>query len=207
LTKIILQADNLCYGFPDRSLFTNLNLSLAGGVALVRGGDGVGKTTLLRLIAGELKSDRGELRINQHRLNTQAAEYRAQVFWMDKRSDAFDQISGLDYFALKEKQFPNFDADLTPVLVEHLGLAEHIAKPLYMLSTGSKRKVWFAAAMASRASVILLDDPFAALDRPAMNFVIEVLEDAANQTNSAVIVSHYEALPQIKLTALIDLGD
>ncbi|MGA8514233.1 MAG: hypothetical protein WB821_05610 [Burkholderiaceae bacterium] len=60
---MILQADQLCYGYPQHALFTNLSLQVITGVSLVRGGDGRGKTTLLRLLAGDLALDSGDLQI------------------------------------------------------------------------------------------------------------------------------------------------
>jgi hypothetical protein len=50
-------------------------------------------------------------------------------------------------------------------------------KKLFMLSTGSKRKVWLAAGFASGADLLLLDEPFAALDAPSIAFVKELLQD------------------------------
>ena len=53
-------------------------------------------------------------------------------------------------------------------LIQAFELTPHLEKPLYMLSTGSKRKVWLAAAFASGAAVTLLDQPFAALDKASV---------------------------------------
>jgi ABC-type Mn2+/Zn2+ transport system ATPase subunit len=78
-------------------------------------------------------------------------------------------------------------------LVEGLGLAEHADKPLYMLSTGSKRKVWLAAAFASGAPLLLIDEPFAALDRASAACVGHWLGRAAQSTNRACVIADYQA--------------
>jgi ABC-type Mn2+/Zn2+ transport system ATPase subunit len=92
-------------------------------------------------------------------------------------------------------------------LVDVLGLAPHIDKPLYMHSTGSKRKVWLAAALASGATLTLLDEPFAALDKSSIRRILELLQEAAQHTHRAWVVADYEAPPGVALAHTIDLGD
>ena len=208
LSPSILQVDTLHFGYPQCPLFTGLSLHAPGGVSLVHGGDGAGKTTLLRLLAGELAAQAGELRIRNIRLNDQPSAYRQQVFWVDPRSTAFDQTSPTDYFASLHVAYPQFDDLAVGPLAEGLSLTEHLHKPVYMLSTGSKRKVWLAAAFASGAALALLDDPFAALDKPSIAYVKQLLLGAAGQTNRAYVVTGYDpaVLDGMPLVATLDLG-
>jgi energy-coupling factor transporter ATP-binding protein EcfA2 len=74
-----------------------------------------------------------------------------------------------------------------------------------MLSTGSKRKVWLAAAFASGAAVTLLDEPFAALDKASINLVLELLQDAAIHATRAWVVADYEAPRGVPLALTISL--
>jgi energy-coupling factor transporter ATP-binding protein EcfA2 len=92
-------------------------------------------------------------------------------------------------------------------LVAGLALTEHRAKRLFMLSTGSRRKVWLATAFASGAAVTLLDDPFAALDKPSIRFVTELLQEAAGHSTRAWVVTGYAAPAGVALAATLDLGD
>lgn len=207
---VILQVDGLRFEYPQRPLFTQLSLRIPPGVTLVRGGDGRGKTTLLRLLAGELPAQAGTLQINGAQLSDQAGAYAQQVFWIDPRSPAFEQITALQYFAGLRQRYPRFSAADAPRLHELIGglaLAPHLDKPLYMLSTGSKRKVWLVAALAAAATVTLLDDPFAALDKPSIAFVLQQFAVAATHPKRAWVVAHYEALGQVPLASVIELGD
>ena len=204
-TTVILQADGLCFSYPQHPLFTNWSARITPGLTLLRVDDGSGKTTLLRLLAGELPADAGALTIKGIALSQQPDAYRRQVFWQDPRSTQFDQITALDYFASLNAQFPNMDFALLDELTEGLALTPHLAKPLYMLSTGSKRKVWLAAAFAAGAAVTLLDEPFAALDKGSINFVLELLADAA-QSARAWVMAHYERPAGVALAQLIELG-
>lgn len=206
----VLQVDGLCFDYPQRPLFAGLTASIPGGVCLVLGGDGSGKTTLLRLLAGELAALAGKLEINGVALADDARGYRQQVFWVDPYATDHDQVTALQYFALQRLRYPGFlsvDSERLAELVDGLALAEHLEKPLYMLSTGSRRKVWLAAAFAAGATVTLLDDPFAALDRPSIAFVLRVLAGVAMDPSRSWIVAHFEGLAGVPLAKRMALAD
>jgi ABC-type multidrug transport system ATPase subunit len=206
INSILLQADGLYFSYPQRTVFENWSARIGPGLTLVQGGDGRGKSTLLRLLSGELAASAGQLQINGIDLAHQAKAYQAQVFWVDPRSEAFDQLSARDYFAALPGRHPGFDPQALLALVAGWSLAPHLDKRLYMLSTGSRRKVWLAAAFASNATVTLLDDPFAALDAASIAFLMTRLEQAASDPARALILAHYEVPGKVALAATIDLG-
>ena len=210
----VLQARGLCFAYPQQApLFDALNLDLLPGVTCLQGGDGRGKTTLLRLLAGELPVLAGQLELLSLSpslslsLHREPQRYRQEVCWIDPRTTEFENISAQAFFESRASQLPGLDADTLKLLIAGLSLAEHLEKPLYMLSTGSKRKVWLCAALASRATLTLLDDPFAALDQPSIRCVVAHLKIAAQRTTRACVVAHYEALADVPLVATLSLGD
>ncbi len=202
-----LQVDGLCFAYPQRELFTDWSARITPGVTLVRGGYGSGKSTLLRLLAGELPAQAGQLRLNNASLREQPGAYRQQLFWADPRSCALDQITPLDYVHSLQRLYPGLNETLWGELSQGLALTPHLDKPLYMLSTGSKRKVWLAAAFAAGAAVTLLDEPFAALDKASIGLVLELLQDAARHPTRAWVLAHYEAPGDVPLAQIIDLPD
>lgn len=188
-------------------LFTRLSITIPPGVTLVQGGDGRGKSTLLRLMAGALAADAGQLRLNGVSLKEQPEAYRRQLFWMEPRSTDFDQLTPVQFFASLGDRYPGFDETRLEPLVEGLGLEPHMDKKLFMLSTGSKRKVWLAAAFASGAALLLLDEPFAALDAPSIAFVKELLGETSAYPGRVVVMADYGAPAGVELAGLVDLGD
>ncbi len=208
--SIVLRMHDVGFAYPQRPLFADLSANLTGGVMLVRGGDGRGKTTLLRLLAGDLPLQSGQLQVKDLCAATQNQAYREQVYWIDPRSLEFDQITAMQFFdqlRLRYPSFPGADAPQLQALITGLSLDEHIDKPLYMLSTGSKRKVWLAGALAAGAAVTLLDDPFAALDKPSIGFVLAHLRAASSDLTRVCVVAGYEAPADVPLVQVIDLGD
>jgi ABC-type multidrug transport system ATPase subunit len=203
----ILEVKDLRFGYPGHALFTKWSATMPPGVTLVLGGDGRGKTTLLRLLAGELAAEAGELSINGISLKTQPKNYRRQVFWTEPRTDAFDQITPAQFFDSQRSTYAGFDNDVLNECVDGLALAPELSKQLFMLSTGSKRKVWLAAAFASGAALTLLDMPFAALDKPSIGYVLSLLQEAAAHPARAFVVADYVAPAGVPFAATIDLGD
>lgn len=210
---IVATASQLEFGFAGApALFSGLNLAIPAGVTLVRGGDGRGKTSLLRLLAGVMPATSGVLSLNGVRLDEDNAAYRRQVFYVDPRTETYDQLSPPEFFEAMAERFPGFDRARLPALCEGLSLAPHLEKKLFMLSTGSKRKVYLAAAFAAGAALNLLDDPFAGLDMGSIRFVSATLDQyhansAADHGHQAWVLAMYEVPAGILLDSHIDLGD
>jgi ABC-type multidrug transport system ATPase subunit len=203
--SVLLQADGLCFSYPQRALFVDLVIRIPPGVTLVRGGDGRGKTTLMCLLAGALPASSGQLRAGAVGIADEA--FKQQVFWADPRSSAFEQMTPGDYFETIRRQHPGFDDAALAILLIGLTLTPHLDKHFYMLSTGSKRKVFLAAALASNATVTLLDAPFAALDRASIDFLTLRLQQASQDPLRAWVLADYDAPSGIALASVIDLGD
>lgn len=202
----LLSIDALHFGFPGQALFTNLSAHVSAGMTLICGGDGCGKTTLLRLIAGALSPTAGKLSINGVDAQSQLAKYQAQVFWVEPHSETFDQLTVLEFFAKQREQFAHFDNPALAQLVGGLDLSAHQRKRIFMLSTGTKRKVWLAAGLASNATVTLFDEPFAALDGPSISFLTTWLKNSSEVTSCAWIVAACSAPVGVSLASMIDLG-
>ncbi len=203
----ILEVKGLGFRYPEHTLFSDWSASLSPGVTLVLGGDGRGKTTLLRLLAGELVPAAGELCIHGIKLKADAPGYRRQVFWTEPRTETFDPMTALEFFALQRSIHAGFDDKVLARCVYGLALTPELNKRLFMLSTGSKRKVFLAAAFASGAAVTLLDMPFAALDKPSMAYVVALLEQAAVHPTRAFVLADYGAPAGVPLAATVDLGE
>ena len=202
----ILQVTNLCFSYLEREIFANTTVSFMAGITLIRGGDGRGKSTLLRLMAGALPAQLGQLHINGTNLQTDPASYGAQLFWADAASEAFNTLSVPDYFDLQRRCHAGFDERVLADVVSGLGLQEHLHKQLFMLSTGSRRKVFLAAAFAAGAAVTLIDEPFTALDAASIAFVLTWLK-AADDASRAWVIADYVAPGDLHLAQIIELGD
>lgn len=192
--RSLFTAEGLCFGWPgEPQVFDGLDIALPAGVSWIGGDEGAGKTTLLRLIAGELQPLAGTVQV------------AGSVFWIDPRRDGCDALTPPQCFDQVAARHSTFDRALLADLVEELGLASHLAKRLDMLSTGSRRKVWLAAALATGASLTLLDQPFAALDKASIGFVTALLQEAADHPARGWVVADYEAPRGVRLAKTVVL--
>ena len=204
----LLHASQLHFSYPPCALFTGWSAAIPAGISLVCGGDGCGKTTLLRLLAGELAAQQGELVLAGTSLTSAPEAYRAQVFWHDPRSDALHQMSARDWWATLPARHSGWQAQALAAHIDGLGLAAHIDKPMYQLSSGSQRKVILAAGLANGAALTLIDEPLAGLDRPSIAYLQQALAAlAAAPGQRAVLVAHYEPLPGVPWAVVLDLPE
>ncbi len=201
----ILSVDALSFAYTGRPpLVAGWSVAIGSGVTLLHGDTGSGKSTLLRCLSGDLPAA-GRLVLAGVRLDQDRAAYRRELFLCDPATDAFDQVSARACAAALCDGDAGLDRDEWQTLVEGFALTPQLDKPLYMLSTGSKRKVWLAAALASRRALILLDEPGGALDAASIRCLRLALGRCARRAHQAVIVASAERYEGIALAGLIAL--
>lgn len=210
----VLQIEQLCFDYPAHPgqpavpVLHGFNANLLPGVSWVSGDESCGKTTLLRLLAGELRARSGSLalRCGSATLSPASPAWAAEVAWCDLRGPAHDPLYPSDCFARLQARHPGFDSDLLTRMIEGLDLAPHLDKALYMLSTGTRRKVALAGVLASGATLMLLDDPFAALDKGSIDFLLGHLrQQAESPAGRTWVLAAYVAPRGVPLASHLDL--
>jgi ABC-type multidrug transport system ATPase subunit len=172
----------------------NLSFSWPTGVSWICGDEGTGKTTLLRLLAGDVQPTSG-----------QVVRPEGHVFWVDLQDAAHDTTTVQACWDALRTRWPNWNESLLQDLAQELDMQQHVDKRLNMLSAGSRRKVMVLAALASGATVTLLDQPFAALDLASIRILHEFLHEAAEHPTRAWIVADYEVPFDLPLACVLNL--
>jgi ABC-type multidrug transport system ATPase subunit len=195
----LVSVRDLSFGYPGCKLLQGLSFDISPGLTLVQGGDGRGKSTLLRLISGQLQPQAGQV---QRRVDS--------VF--DNLLPAVDDEQTVAEVWLEQlrERHGDWNADVASALALAFGLQDHLHKPRYMLSTGSRRKLALVAAAASGAQLTLIDNPYAALDAASCRVVDELLLQAADgRERGWVLADHVlpPALSGCRLAAVVDLGE
>lgn len=179
----LLQALHLSGGPDSHAVVHNLSFAWSAGLHAVWGDEGTGKTSLLRLLAGDLPPMGGEV--------VRAAD----VFWLDLRGPEHDETTVQACWDTLRHAYPRWDDALLETLTDTLAMRPHLHKKLNMLSTGSRRKVLLLAALAAGARVTLLDQVFVSLDAVSIGHVQDALAQAAEQArheDRAWIVADYD---------------
>ncbi|MDP9909062.1 ABC-type multidrug transport system ATPase subunit [Variovorax boronicumulans] len=202
----LLKIQNLRFAYPDQpALADRWSAAIGEGVTLLYGDTGSGKSTLLRVLAGQQPASAGQLRAAGVALDAEPAAYRRQVFFCEPASEAFDALSVQACTALLGEGDAGFDKAEWQRLVDAFSLTPHLEKQMFMLSTGSRRKVGLAAALASGRPVVLLDDPVGALDARSIHGLWQAIERRVAQPGRAVVVASSERVTEVPLAACIEL--
>ncbi|MES1162077.1 MAG: ATP-binding cassette domain-containing protein [Rhizobacter sp.] len=204
-SSTVLQVQDLCFAYPDQPpLAARWSARIPAGLTLLHGDTGSGKSTLLRLLAGTQAVD-GRLTLRSASFDVDPVAYRRMVFWHEPGTDAFDQLTPRELASAVCADQPGFDEAAWQQHALGFGLAPHLHKALYMLSTGSRRKAMLAAALASTRALTLLDEPTGALDAPSVAYLMQALATFAASSDRAIVVASSERLDALPLAALIEL--
>ena len=149
---------------------SGINLRVAPGeLVCLLGPSGCGKSTLLRIVAGALESDQGSVTVGG-RLVTGPAPDRGMLFqspmlfpWLTTRKNVLFGPRAQRAAGVDQRDDPELDAEADAILAT-VGLAQFSDAFPHELSGGMQHRAAFARAMVTRPSVLLMDEPFGALD-------------------------------------------
>jgi ABC-type multidrug transport system ATPase subunit len=201
---IVLKVTGLCGGPGDRPLFNDIDLQLPSGVSALLGDEGVGKTSLMRLLSGHLLPTAGQMHISgddSHVLRNRPSA----VFWTDLRLPLHESDTPEQCWAVFRSSSPGWCTETQKELIETLQLTPHLEKKLNMMSTGSRRKVGLVAALASGATVTFLDQPFVSLDQVSIRNLKSFLAQAAQNSERAWLIADYEEPAHLPLASVLQL--
>ncbi len=179
--KVIAELTDVSKAFGDKVIVKNFTATILRGdkVGLV-GPNGIGKTTLLKLILGELAPDSGKIRTGMN----------MQIAYFDQMRDALDENATLGEFISPGSDWIEVGGKRTHVMTylqDFLFPPERANAPVKMLSGGERNRLLLARHFAKEANVLVLDEPTNDLDIDTL----ELLEDKlANYEGTVFIVSH-----------------
>lgn len=162
MSEPLLTVEHLSFGFRNRTLYHDLSFSLAeGSVTSLIGANGVGKTTLTKLIMGQLKPTSGRI-IKSPRLRL---GYVPQF----RNIDSEYPLSLRSFVALNQMQrrlpwHSKQEKQAVTAVLKETGLLERQNQPLGMASGGEKQKAYLAQALLTRPNFLILDEATASLD-------------------------------------------
>lgn len=196
--------ENLGFHFATRSVFVGLNLQLGPGLTWLRGRNGRGKTTLLKLLGGALAPSRGHIRLDGLDSATDALAYRRLSFYCGGEAPALDWLTAREWLELHLALYTDADRGTLGRHLDAFHIADIGGQPVAGLSLGQYKKLQLALALALPARLLLVDEPFNGLDVQAVEVLETALTRRAHADNRCIVLTSHLDL-RIPPTVTLDL--
>lgn len=176
----------------ERCLFKDLDFALnSGELLLLEGANGSGKTSLIRVIAGMLSLESGELSWDGRPIAEQAQEFRAAAVWLGHKTGLKSDLTLLENLEFERSLRPQSTLSINEIC-ERLGIASLKRLAVRSLSAGQQRRGALARVLLANAPLWLLDEPFTNLDAAGRALVCELTEQHVQSGGLCVMAAHQD---------------
>ena len=214
--RAILKLDKISLKYGRKTILDNLNLQLNNGQILgLLGPNGVGKSTIFNLITGLISPDFGSISINSEIINKYPIFERTlkyKIGFVPQNGGFFHDLTVYENLkAIAEITIDNlsYREEKINLLISKFELDAIRDIKADFLSGGQKKKLVIALALISDPKILLLDEPFAALDVMTIKTLQEIIVDLQSNNNISVILCDHQArdlLACVDIAAIIHNG-
>ena len=196
MNRIPLKVEQLSIRYHHKPVLTDVSFEIpAGKTVAIIGPNGAGKSSLLKGIMGLTPMIGGNTLffgepLEQKRLTTAYVPQREEIDW-DFPIDVMDVVLMGRHGQLKFWQRPNAaDREIAEQALKNLKMWEFRDRQISQLSGGQQQRVFLARALAQKASLYLMDEPFAGVDVATEKAIIELFKELKAKGNTVVCVHH-----------------
>lgn len=187
-----LSADGLTLFRGERLLFKGLSFALnPGGMLLLEGQNGSGKTSLMRAIAGLIEFEDGDVMWDGKPVRSNRPAFYGSLVWMQHRVGFKADLTLVENLRFESHLRAQSDEDFDEVL-DRLEIARLKRLPLRSLSAGQQRRVALARMLLSRVPLWLMDEPFTNLDRQGRKLVMDVTTEHLERGGMCIMAAHQD---------------
>ena len=182
----LLEINNLNKSFDNKEILKDINLSIQSGKIIgLLGKNGVGKTTLIKLINDLLTPTSGEILIKGQKIGVETKKvisYLPERTYLNKQMKVSEVISYFGDF------YDNFDSEKAKKLLKDLDL--DINQKLTQMSKGMQEKVQLVLVMSRNADLYVLDEPLGGVDPATRDYILDTILSNFNDAASVIISTH-----------------
>ncbi|MDP4535193.1 ATP-binding cassette domain-containing protein [Alkalimonas collagenimarina] len=200
LSDIMVDIQNLSFSRGDNLIYDGMNMTVEKGkVTAIMGPSGIGKTTLLKLIGGQLRPDSGDILFRGRSIpkmnRSELYQTRKDMSMLFQSGALFSEMSVFDNVAFPIREHTKLPESLIKIMVlmklEAVGLRGARDLMPAELSGGMARRAALARAIALDPQLIMYDEPFAGQDPISMGIVVKLIRALNNALGlTSIVVSH-----------------
>ena len=196
----LVEIDNLTFSRNGRLIYDDISLRIRKGkTTAIMGPSGIGKTTMLRLMGGQLKPDSGDIKFKGESIpkmrRNRLFEVRRQMSMLFQSGALFTDMSVFDNIAFPLREHTNLSEELIKTVVmlklQAVGLRGAASLMPNELSGGMARRAALARAIALDPELIMYDEPFAGQDPISMGVLVKLIKALNDSLQlTSVVVTH-----------------
>ena len=194
--KCAIEVHNLTTTYGGAPVLWDVDFELpAGQIIGVIGPNGSGKTTLLKTIMGLLEPSSGYVKI----FNQDLSKMRERIAYVPQRESVDWDFPASVFDVVMMGRYRNnnlfkrtnkIDVEIVEECIEKVGLTEFRDRQIAQLSGGQQQRVFIARALAQKAEIYLMDEPFVGVDAATENSILNLLEEMRNTGKTVLIIHH-----------------
>ncbi|MCM8537377.1 MAG: ABC transporter ATP-binding protein [Lentisphaeraceae bacterium] len=191
MKKLIV--NQISKSFENKNVLTNVTFSVdSGELFCLLGGNGAGKSTMIKLLLGFQTPDKGNMRFDKWDLSSESELVRKEIFYLPEQVNFYPELSAienLNYLSCLSNL--NIDQKSIRQALEEVGLSS-IDHNLHLtdFSKGMRQKVALAFAKLKKSRLLLLDEPTSGLDPSSTREFVSLIESLKKDGACAVLVTH-----------------
>jgi len=208
----MISLQNLTVGYGEKAILSDINQTLEPGrLVCLLGSNGVGKSTLLRTLAGFLQPLAGKVLLDGKDLSSLSLSQRSKtvsIVLTERVEVPYMKVA--DLVGMGRSPYTGFFGTLTKEdkaivveAIEMVGIGNLAERTIDTLSDGERQKAFLAKAIAQQTPIILLDEPTAFLDFHAKLSTLRLMQKLAHETNKIILMSTHDVEMALRLSDLL----
>lgn len=208
----MIELQHLTVGYGEQAVLSDINQTLeAGRLVCLLGSNGVGKSTILRTLAGFLPPLSGKVLLEGRDLHSLSVSQRSRavsVVLTERVEVPYMKVR--DLVGMGRSPYTGFfgtlgeeDRKIVAEAIEMVGIADLAERTIDTLSDGERQKALLAKALAQQTPVILLDEPTAFLDFHAKASTLRLMLRLAHETNRTILLSTHDVEMALRLSDML----
>ena len=204
----IVEISNITKGFSDKKVLNSINLNIEKGEILgLLGPSGAGKTTLIKILTGQIKSDSGHASVYGESCDALSKKAYSNIGVVMDNSGLYGRLSCYDNLKIFASIF-NIDRSNIKKILDRVKLTDAKKTPVDKLSKGMKGRLILARAILHKPELLFLDEPTSGLDPATTQTIHELIFELKNNGTTILLTTHdmYEATKLCDNVALLNDG-